>query len=190
METKETHKTQRLYWLAKRAALGLGLSLGLASTVQAQPECSATLVNQWYGIVSQINARITNPTAEPIAHWRMEVTYPLTGYVANVWSATKTGTNPATFEPLATSAAIKAGSSKTFGFKAIHMGGLEQPQITACYDADKLLIVDDDQDGIADTQDLCPNTTDAPVDANGCSQGQRDDDTDGVPNGVDGCPAR
>lgn len=47
---------------------------------------------------------------------------------------------------------------------------------------------DDDNDGIINTDDNCPNTpAGETVDANGCSQSQLDDDNDGVPNNLDNC---
>lgn len=48
---------------------------------------------------------------------------------------------------------------------------------------------DDDNDGINDNMDQCPNTPDGEsVDANGCAQSQIDDDNDGVNNDIDQCP--
>ncbi|MFD1293216.1 chondroitinase-B domain-containing protein [Lutibacter holmesii] len=48
---------------------------------------------------------------------------------------------------------------------------------------------DDDNDGVMNNVDLCPNTAaGAAVDANGCSADQQDDDNDGVQNGDDICP--
>ena len=51
------------------------------------------------------------------------------------------------------------------------------------------LILDQDQDGVIDELDQCPDTVigDA-VDENGCSFNQRDDDQDGINNGRDKCP--
>ncbi len=50
--------------------------------------------------------------------------------------------------------------------------------------------VDSDGDGVADADDLCPNTpAGTTVDADGCEvQGNQDDDGDGVNNDVDQCP--
>ncbi|UMB60657.1 C10 family peptidase [Lutibacter sp. A80] len=49
--------------------------------------------------------------------------------------------------------------------------------------------LDDDNDGINNDIDLCPNTPiDEEVDANGCSNSQLDDDNDGVFNDNDLCP--
>ena len=51
-------------------------------------------------------------------------------------------------------------------------------------------LIDSDQDGIADTSDLCPNTpANQAVNANGCSASQLDDDRDRVTNDIDQCPA-
>ena len=51
------------------------------------------------------------------------------------------------------------------------------------------LILDQDQDGIPDEQDRCPDSpANEDVDENGCAESQRDDDNDGVPNGEDLCP--
>ncbi|WP_396632239.1 thrombospondin type 3 repeat-containing protein [Maribacter sp. R86514] len=48
---------------------------------------------------------------------------------------------------------------------------------------------DDDNDGIINTNDNCPNTpAGETVDTNGCSQSQLDDDNDGVNNDIDNCP--
>ncbi|MFK7812173.1 MAG: thrombospondin type 3 repeat-containing protein [Maribacter sp.] len=48
---------------------------------------------------------------------------------------------------------------------------------------------DDDNDGVNNTTDNCPNTPAGEVvDANGCSQSQLDDDNDGVTNDKDNCP--
>ena len=48
---------------------------------------------------------------------------------------------------------------------------------------------DDDNDGISNTDDNCPNTpAGETVDTNGCSQSQLDDDNDGVNNDIDNCP--
>lgn len=48
--------------------------------------------------------------------------------------------------------------------------------------------IDSDNDGVLDKDDLCANTAiGAAVDANGCSAEQRDDDGDGVVNGIDNC---
>ena len=51
------------------------------------------------------------------------------------------------------------------------------------------LILDQDQDGVVDELDQCPDTAAGQaVDENGCSFNQRDDDLDGVNNGRDKCP--
>jgi hypothetical protein len=48
---------------------------------------------------------------------------------------------------------------------------------------------DTDQDGVADINDLCPNTiSGADVDNNGCSENQKDTDGDGITNALDSCP--
>lgn len=48
---------------------------------------------------------------------------------------------------------------------------------------------DDDNDGVLNDADLCPNTpTGEIVDANGCANGQLDDDGDGIQNSDDTCP--
>jgi hypothetical protein len=48
---------------------------------------------------------------------------------------------------------------------------------------------DDDNDGVINAQDNCPNTPDGEaVDTNGCSNSQLDDDNDGVVNSIDICP--
>ncbi|TVZ16701.1 thrombospondin type 3 repeat-containing protein [Maribacter sp. MAR_2009_72] len=48
---------------------------------------------------------------------------------------------------------------------------------------------DDDNDGVDNTVDQCPNTPmGESVNANGCSQSQLDDDNDGVSNDSDNCP--
>ena len=47
---------------------------------------------------------------------------------------------------------------------------------------------DDDQDGVLDPLDRCPNTdASEQVSSNGCSQYQLDDDNDGVVNAFDFC---
>lgn len=49
--------------------------------------------------------------------------------------------------------------------------------------------LDDDNDGIMNNEDFCPNTPNGEiVDANGCSNSQLDDDNDGVMNNQDLCP--
>ena len=49
---------------------------------------------------------------------------------------------------------------------------------------------DQDRDYVVDADDLCPATVIGdPVDADGCSDAQRDDDGDGLMNNVDNCPA-
>ena len=49
---------------------------------------------------------------------------------------------------------------------------------------------DSDGDGVRDKGDLCPNTPKGEsVDANGCSESQKDDDNDGVKNNADRCPS-
>lgn len=48
---------------------------------------------------------------------------------------------------------------------------------------------DDDNDGVLNTEDECPDTTEGDtVDAYGCSSSQLDDDDDGVANDMDHCP--
>ena len=48
--------------------------------------------------------------------------------------------------------------------------------------------IDQDNDGIVDDQDTCPNTTIGDsVDTNGCSDSQRDSDNDGVYDDLDNC---
>jgi hypothetical protein len=48
---------------------------------------------------------------------------------------------------------------------------------------------DQDFDGVPNASDTCANTpAQEPVDANGCSESQKDDDNDGKPNSVDLCP--
>lgn len=50
-------------------------------------------------------------------------------------------------------------------------------------------VLDDDNDGIVNSVDLCPNTSAAEtVDANGCSSSQKDSDNDGVKDNLDQCP--
>ena len=49
--------------------------------------------------------------------------------------------------------------------------------------------VDDDGDGIANENDICPNTpAGEAVNPNGCAESQLDDDGDGIMNNVDDCP--
>ena len=49
--------------------------------------------------------------------------------------------------------------------------------------------LDDDEDGIINDVDLCPDTpTGEIVDVNGCSESQLDEDGDGILNDVDTCP--
>ena len=49
--------------------------------------------------------------------------------------------------------------------------------------------LDDDNDGVVNNLDECPNTTVGEVvDKDGCSQSQLDDDNDGVSNNIDECP--
>ena len=60
-----------------------------------------------------------------------------------------------------------------------------------CVDADGCAQnqLDDDNDGVMNSDDLCPNTDPgAIVDAVGCAQNQIDDDNDGVMNSDDQCP--
>ena len=48
---------------------------------------------------------------------------------------------------------------------------------------------DDDNDGVINSLDLCPNTPSGEtVDTNGCSSSQLDDDNDGILNNIDHCP--
>tara|TARA_R110000868_G_scaffold12514_1_gene59778 strand:- start:3556 stop:5841 length:2286 start_codon:yes stop_codon:yes gene_type:complete len=48
---------------------------------------------------------------------------------------------------------------------------------------------DDDNDGILNNEDTCPNTpTGETVNTSGCSQSQLDDDNDGINNTIDQCP--
>ena len=50
-------------------------------------------------------------------------------------------------------------------------------------------VADADNDGVPDTQDVCPNTpTDAAVDEEGCALSQLDGDEDGVTDDIDECP--
>jgi hypothetical protein len=51
------------------------------------------------------------------------------------------------------------------------------------------VVLDDDQDGVANDVDLCAGTADAEVNADGCGASQLDDDADGVNNAADACPA-
>ena len=49
--------------------------------------------------------------------------------------------------------------------------------------------IDADSDGIIDDLDQCPDTpSDATVDANGCSDSQKDTDGDGITDDLDQCP--
>ncbi|MDD9891335.1 MAG: thrombospondin type 3 repeat-containing protein [Gammaproteobacteria bacterium] len=51
-------------------------------------------------------------------------------------------------------------------------------------------VADDDEDGVDNVQDLCPNTPAGElVNADGCAESQLDDDGDGVSNAIDACPA-
>ena len=51
-------------------------------------------------------------------------------------------------------------------------------------------VLDDDQDGVEDSEDSCPNTNIAQiVDFNGCSSSQKDSDSDGIYDDQDNCPA-
>ena len=57
------------------------------------------------------------------------------------------------------------------------------------FDNPAVLAMDDDNDGVKNSIDTCPNTTSGQiVNIYGCAQGQLDDDKDGVPNGSDVCP--
>ncbi|APQ18495.1 PQQ-dependent sugar dehydrogenase [Maribacter hydrothermalis] len=48
---------------------------------------------------------------------------------------------------------------------------------------------DDDDDGITNSLDLCPNTPNGTtVNSNGCADSQLDDDNDGISNDIDSCP--
>ena len=48
---------------------------------------------------------------------------------------------------------------------------------------------DEDLDGVLNEDDACPGSSlDEEVDETGCTEGQKDDDGDGVPNFVDRCP--
>ena len=48
---------------------------------------------------------------------------------------------------------------------------------------------DEDEDGVRDTEDTCPNTPiGEAVDENGCSDSQKDTDEDGVVDALDNCP--
>ena len=51
------------------------------------------------------------------------------------------------------------------------------------------ILFDFDNDGVAESVDLCPATpAGEAVDANGCAESQKDDDADGVNNALDQCP--
>lgn len=58
----------------------------------------------------------------------------------------------------------------------------------------ELIVIDDpngdeDNDGVINSDDLCPNTPNSePVDINGCGESQKDDDNDGIFNNNDVCP--
>ena len=52
-----------------------------------------------------------------------------------------------------------------------------------------VLALDDDQDGVPNNSDQCPNTpSGSSVDANGCAFGESDSDSDGVSDLLDNCP--
>ena len=52
-----------------------------------------------------------------------------------------------------------------------------------------LATLDGDNDGVPDSIDLCPGTAPGdPVDADGCSDAQKDTDGDSVPDSTDNCP--
>jgi hypothetical protein len=56
------------------------------------------------------------------------------------------------------------------------------------YQNDLVVLIDTDNDGVNDFDDLCPQTpVGESVDENGCSEAQKDDDNDGVKNTVDLC---
>ncbi|MEE1673220.1 RICIN domain-containing protein [Agarivorans aestuarii] len=66
-------------------------------------------------------------------------------------------------------------------FKLVWQGDLDGPIAPP--------VLDDDNDGVLNANDLCPNTpANEAVDQNGCSQSQLDDDNDGVNNAIDLCP--
>ncbi|MEZ4864024.1 MAG: Ig-like domain-containing protein [Caldilineaceae bacterium] len=68
--------------------------------------------------------------------------------------------------------------------------GIENSAATATVDITvNATVLDDDNDGVTNNLDLCPNTpTGEAVNADGCSPSQLDDDNDGVTNNLDQCP--
>ncbi|MDY0120813.1 MAG: OmpA family protein [Sulfurimonas sp.] len=80
--------------------------------------------------------------------------------------------------------AMLAGINFSFGAKA-----QEEREVEKTQEAPKIVDGDDDNDGVLNSQDKCPNTPENDkVDANGCTI-VLDDDNDGVVNANDKCPS-
>lgn len=102
---------------------------------------------------------------------------PMTNVSGTIFSATLTGK--------------QQGATISVGCKFAYAGGLSVTKYFTYVVGDSCdsSFQDDDQDGVENSLDLCPNTeTGALVNSDGCAENQKDDDADGVYNDVDQCP--
>ena len=75
------------------------------------------------------------------------------------------------------------------GEHVIQAEGIDTSNQPKAIAAGVIVASDEDGDLVDDPSDQCSDTAPgADVDAEGCSEAQRDDDDDGVPNGEDQCP--
>ncbi len=152
-----------------------------------QPQCTVTIVNQWWS-GSQVSVQVKNPGSQALQDWHVELTYSDGGSVVNSWSATQTGSNPALFSAPPWKASLAPNEQYELGYIAVHNAGPQTPAITGCYQGSPMA-ADADSDGVADDLDLCPNTPNAEaVDTQGCGWSQLDEDGDSVLNPDDNCP--
>ncbi|NRB80069.1 MAG: cellulose binding domain-containing protein [Saccharospirillaceae bacterium] len=152
----------------------------------AQPVCNLEVVNNW-GAGSQSSLVVTNDTNQAMSDWHIEIKFEGSSFVNNSWSTIRTGENPIKFDSLAWNKTLNPNSSFAFGFNSSHPDGFEKAIITACYTGDGP-VQDDDNDGVNNDIDMCPNTTASEiVDSFGCPLLPVDDDLDSVPNTEDMC---
>lgn len=93
------------------------------------------------------------------------------------------------------SVTILASANQYYSFKNWSGGWNSQLQnVTITMDSDKAIVgnfekIDNDEDGIVNLNDLCPNTLKGfQADTNGCSLSQIDTDNDGITDDLDQCP--
>ncbi|MEI8633745.1 cellulose-binding domain-containing protein [Vibrio sp. PP-XX7] len=112
---------------AKRA-ISVGISLALAAlSNSAYASCTYEVQSDWgSGFIAEVT--VTNDTSSAVSAWNLGWEYSGSARIANLWSATLSGTNPYTITNAGHNGSLQPGQSASFGFQAT--GASEVPTLT------------------------------------------------------------